>query len=177
MIESREIKMANNKMLAILYMQSGIWWTIAAFIGLAACIVLGFAVDYRFFILALIWIFLFIPLVVAFLYFFYGMQPLTAFNCVPHKIFFEKDHLAIRVCRLKDNPEIQSVEETEEEQSKEENKKDFIAPFSLFKEIKSGADYMILIFHKDGWLWLPIYAFDSVDEFKAVIEGFGNGKI
>ena len=86
MSETRELKMPPKKMLGTLYMQYGTYWTLVAFIGLCIFILLGIISDPRFFVLALIWIFLVLPLMVAFLYFFYGMQPLTAFNSIPHKI-------------------------------------------------------------------------------------------
>lgn len=149
-------------MLSILYLSYGLPWTILAVGGFLICIILGTALDFRFFFLALIWVFLFLPLMMAFLYFYYGLTPLTAFNSIPHKILFDDKELRVRV--------INRVEE--ENESEEVNTKDFVVDRNLFKELKTGGDYVLLFFNKNGWLWLPVDAFESFDIFKTEIENF-----
>ena len=149
-------------MLGILYSEYGTVWTIIAVGGICIFIVLGFAIDYRFFVLTLIWLFLFIPLVVAFLYFFYGMNPLTAFNSIPHKIIFNPDEVRVRIIEKK----------SEEEAAQEDPSKDFIVRKVDYKNMKRGSDYVLLFFNHSGILWLPVYGFDSIDQFKNVLEGF-----
>lgn len=161
MIETKEIKMAPKKMLATLFLQYGMPWTIAGLIGIVVFIVLGIAVDSRFLFLALIWIFLIIPLVVAFLYFFYGMKPLTAFNSIPHKIIFYDDRLEVFV-----------IEKEEGEEENHINPKPYTVEKSRLKEVKNGSDYVILLSKEDGWIWLPRFAFHNMDDFKRIIESF-----
>ena len=190
MIVTGEIKMSGKKMLSLLFMQYGIPWLILTLAGILIFVILGIVIDYRFFILALIWIFLFIPLVMAFLYFYYGMLPLTNFNTIPHKILFSDSEIRIRVLPVynekqstaskeelehKDNEEASLHKENgNQENIMEDAAKDYVVEKDLFKEMKSGGDYVLLHFKKNGWLWLPVYAFDSFQQFKNVLEFFNN---
>lgn len=161
MIESREISMPSKKMLKVLFMQNGIGWTTGALSGVLVCIILGFCFDLRFFVLALIWIFLFVPLVMAFLYFVYGMKPLTAFNSIPHKILFSEDEIIVRLIERKDD-----------EDGEPEVIKEFKEGTKSFVKIENGPDYILLVSNKDGWLYLPFSGFDSIAELKKAIEIF-----
>ena len=173
-------------MLSLLFWQYGLFWLGGAFAGFVVFIILGIIFDYRFFVLALIWLFLFLPLVVAFLYFFYGMLPLTTFNTIPHIIIFNQDEVRVRVIPNKNKEkEIEKNDKSlnYKEDRAEENSgflqeidpsKDFIVRREQFSEMKSGGDYVLLHFKKNGWLWLPVYAFDSFSEFQKTIESFGS---
>lgn len=160
MIESRVIRMPGGKLFSILLWHFGIFWIVAAFAGVVIFLVLGFAINYRFFFLTLIWIFLLVPLVMAFLYFFYAMEPLTVFNSIPHKIIFSDNEVILR------------MENTDQENGENENlessQKEYIAKKDDFKYAKTGPDYLILFFNKIGWLWIPVNAFDSIDDFKNI---------
>lgn len=166
MIETKEIKMPPKKMLSILFLNYGSLWSALAFGGFAVWIILGFTVSLKFFFLALIWIFLLVPLVVAFLYFFYGMEPLTAFNSIPHKIEFSPDQLILKF--ISQNPD---DIDGQEEQTIE---KKYIVKKSDYIKMKSGADYILLFFKPKSWLWLPVEAFNNMDDFKEAISMFPN---
>ena len=157
MIETKEIKMPPKQMLTVLFLQHGMPWTVIAFAGIIAFIITGAIADYRFFLLALIWIFLFVPLVMAFLYFYFGMKPLTAFNAIPHKIIFSPGEIEVRI---KEEPEEEKLENSEENKYK-----DFKTSVTDFDNIKSGADYFLIISRQKGWLWVPFVALESKDDF------------
>lgn len=158
MIATKEIKMNSKKMLGVLFMQYGMSWAIAAFAGFILFIILGATVNLKFYMLALIWVFLFVPLVMAFLYFFYGMNPLTAFNSILHKIYFFDDRLSVVLV---------SENEEEEAQSKE-----YTVKKTSFSQLKFGSDYILLFFNKEGWLWVPFSCFDLKDDFNKIITNF-----
>lgn len=166
MIVTKEIKMPGKKLLSVLYMQYGSLWTWISVVGLIVCIILGITVNFRFYFLALIWLFMFLPLMVAFLYFFYGMQPLTAFNAIPHKIIFGDSQLKVRLMERDENGN--EVEANEN--------KDYIANYTSLKELKSGTDYMLAFFTKIGWLFLPLSAFSSIDEFNNALKLIRNDR-
>lgn len=168
MIETGVIKMQAKKVLSVLFMEYGITWLVVALVGIAVFLILGFLSDYRFFILALIWVFLFLPLVMAFLYFFYGMLPLTAFNSVPHVLIFSDSSITVR---LHDTNQEENDDEPEETSHKEyEVNKD------LFLHYKTGPDYVLLFFKKNGWLWLPVAGLESFKQFNDILFSFSNGK-
>lgn len=178
MNETRELKMPPKKMLGTLYLQYGTSWTIVAILGLCIFILLGIIFDPRFFVLALIWIFLVLPLMVAFLYFFYGMQPLTAFNSIPHKVIVNQNELRVRIIEIKENElhtESNIAQESNVDSVTFENpEKDFVVRKDLLRKIKSGGDYVLLIFRQNGWIWLPSDSFSSFDEYKSVIADLSN---
>lgn len=163
MIETGEIKMEPKKMFSVLFMQNGFLWLMIAIFGIIVFIALGITIDPRFFILALIWLFMITPLGVAFLYFFYGMKPLTAFNSIPHKLIFSDSSIKVRLL------------EYDKEGNEKENpeKKDYEVAKNSFTGMKTGGDYILLFFNKEGWLYLPVASFASLNEFKEIVESYG----
>lgn len=161
MIESKEISLSSGKMLSILFMQYGKPWLIITLGGIILFCLLGGLVDLRFFVLALIWVFLFIPLIVAFLYFFYGMKPLTAFNSIPHKIIVDDNTLDVEIPQA-------PTEESEEASIPTNGYKNFKVNNEEFISIKTGPDYMILLSKKDGLLWIPVSGFEDISQFQTL---------
>lgn len=164
-IVSKEIKMTSKQLLSILLLNYGSRWIIISIIGIVIAVVLGFALDVRFFILGLIWICMIVPMMVAFLYFYYGMLPLTAFNAIPHRLFIAEDQIRIRL------KEVEDEEKTEEKKQQ----KDFIKENSDLLELKTGADYILAFYKKEGWLWLPTYGFSDMEEFQHAIKLIQDG--
>lgn len=153
---SKPFSMPSKKMLTALYLEYGSVWTIIAVIGIVTFVVLGVTVNLKFLILALIWVFLFWPLMVAFLYFFYGMRPLTAFNSISHTVSFSPEEVTVQI--------------HEEDPENSEPGKEFKVAATRFQKVKTGADAMILFFGDEGWLWIPLSAFDSIDDFKKILQ-------
>lgn len=176
MIETSVIKMEPKKMLSVLFLQNGMPWTIGAVSGIIICVILGIALNYKFFFLALIWMFLFVPLMVAFLYFFYGLKPLTAFNSIPHKIFFNGDKITIQIEENEDiieNKEIKDKQDMDGNPSNtiySDSPKNYSVSKTDFQQIRNGSDYVILSSKKYGWLWLPVSSFPTAALFKSTIE-------
>ena len=157
--------MSNKKMFSVLYLLNGKVWTIGLLSGVFIFCILGFVIDFRFFMLALIWVFLISPMVVAFLYFIYGMKPLTAFNTIPHKVKFENNKLDIEFPDL-------SPDSTEDKTVEIDHKKDYTLKNECPADLKYGADYVILNFKESGWLWLPINSFSNHDDLRLILDHF-----
>ena len=166
MIETKEIKIPPKKMLASLFMQYGMPWMIAAIAGIVIFLVLGIIFSYKFFILVLIWIFLFVPLVVAFLYFFYGMKPLTAFNSIPHKLFFDEEKIRVKLMEttIDENGETHSIPL--------DDIKDYITEEADFENLKNAGSYVMLISKAKGMLLLPLDSFNTTEDFNNAIKIF-----
>ena len=163
MIETDEIKLSPKKLLGILFMQYGSPWLIAILVGIALFVVLGFSVDIRFFVVALIWIFLVVPLLVAFLYFYYALDPLTALNAIPHKIRYDEKEITVVVIDKKEEEEVETSKEADTRKEKAERKEPSLGNEKCVKvgreELKfskRGTDYYLLFFGKKGWLYFPI---------------------
>lgn len=171
MIETKEIRMAPKQMLTVLFLQYGMPWLWVSLAGIIVFIVLGAVVDLRFFVLALIWIFLVLPLMMAFLYFFYGMEPLTVFNSIPHRVRFEDGNLFIHVVRKGGREE--EKEETETNEDREENEgREYQYNGAIFDKLNKGGDYIILSAKKQGWLWLPYSGFENIEQLNTIVENY-----
>lgn len=157
MIETSEIKLTPKKMFSFLFLLNGKIWILIALSGVVIFTVLGIAIDPRFFVLALIWVFLVIPMLTAFLYFFYGMKPLTAFNLIEHNVLFTDKEIQLNFPRK------------ENEENRTSDLKEYKIPNSDFESIKTGPDYIIVNFRNQGWMWLPLEAFTSIDELNKVV--------
>lgn len=173
MISTREIKMSGKKMFSVLLMQNGILWFCIAILGVIIFSFLGIVFDYRFFVVALIWIFLILPMIVAFLYFYYGMRPLTAFNLIPHLVEFQDDELKIKFFEREENSE----DGTQSSLMLTDSRKDYHIEKKKFTELKTGSDYIILFFGKEGWLWIPMQGVDGKDNFLKIVDSFLKDKM
>ena len=104
------------------------------------------------------------PLMMAFLYFFYGMKPLIAFNSLPHFLEFSDTHITISL-QEKDDKNNQN----EEESNKELSFKKYEISYEHFKGLKTGEGYVLLLFN-EGFLCLPGHVFENRQEFLNVLE-------
>lgn len=167
MIETKEIKMPPKKMLSILFLQNGsaaIWIALG---GIIVFLVLGICVDHRFLFVVVLWLFLISPMEIAFLYFFYGMQPLTAFNTIPHRIIFNPKEIKIIFIPI-EKPE-QKKEDEKDSEEPVQPERNYIIKIDEYEKMKTGPDYILFFFNKKGWLWLPVSSFERYEDFKEVI--------
>lgn len=164
MISTREIKMEPKKMFSVLFMQNGAKALIIACGGIIIFLVLGIVVSYKFFILCLIWLFFISPMEIAFLYFYYGMQPLTTFNTIPHIINFSESEIEIHF--ITPNPE-----EREKELEQKIDRK-YNLQKKEFTSMKTGPDFVLLFFGDKGWIWIPVNSFNTFDDFKGIVNSF-----
>ena len=154
--------------------QNGLAWMGVALVGIVVFLVLGFTIDIRFFIVALIWIFLILPLMTAFLYFYYGLMPLTALNATLHKIIFAEDKVRVVILNRIEEEGISMANNpknpVEEPSSAEE--KSFIADKNSFMGFRGNSDCLILQFRKLGWLGIPLESLQSPEDLKRIISFF-----
>ncbi|MCH5228291.1 MAG: hypothetical protein J1F16_10850 [Muribaculaceae bacterium] len=169
MTATRELKMPSKQMLQVLFLQNGMPWISITAAGIVVFILCGIIFNIRFFVVALIWIFMVIPLVVAFLYFYYGMNPLTAFNSIPHKVIFDDSKVTLEF--------IDPQEKENEENNSISPRKEYTISREEFLEMKNGGKYVLLCFKKKGWIWLPTDSFEEFKQFKDVIASFSNNTI
>lgn len=153
-IETSEIKISPKKLLTLLAMEYGLSF-IAISLGVALLIgATAIIFDARFWIVALIWIFIVIPMGMFLLFIIYGMLPLTTSNAVAHKIRFEKDRLFVIIppTDSESNPTSREIE------------------YSSIVKINSAGDSLVVFFNlpNKGLLWIPNYSFSDASQLKAV---------
>lgn len=173
MINTGEIRLSSKKVLLLLFQLHGKLWLWITLIGLAAFICLAIICDPRFYILSLIWIFLFIPLVISFLYFVYGMKPLTAFNAIPHKLSLDNDEITISFIEKKEEEKKEMIKEpnndSKEEEAVKSSSKIYKVNLKTLKEIIWQYDSAVLLFNKDGWLFVPFNCFTGSSELNEAL--------
>ena len=86
-----------------MFMEKGTAWCIIAIAGIMTFVLLGILSDIRWIMVAFMWICIVLPLSVAFFYFYYGMKPLNAMNCIEHDIIFDDDTLTLNAYASEEN--------------------------------------------------------------------------
>ena len=91
------ICMSRSKLIATLfYLYGWLPLTILSILAVVALIA-GIIIDVRWAIVFLMVVFIVIPLLMSFLYFFHGLRPTTAANVVPHTLIFTDNGITVRI--------------------------------------------------------------------------------
>ena len=159
-IDTKEIRLSPKKLISILLMEYGIGMIAVSLIVAFLLGVSAFIFDFRFFIVALIWIFIIIPMGMFLLFLIYGMLPTTAYNTLPHKIHFEEDALEIEFLGNDNEDDQQGAIKSQR------------LEYNYVDRISIGPSYLIVFFNapRKGWLWMPVASFYSPEDFKSVTE-------
>ena len=161
-IETSEIRLAPKKLIGFLAMEYGM---MAIGCAIVVALLLGaFALifDARFWIVALIWIFIVIPMGLFLLFIIYGMLPLTSINTINHIIQFDKEKLYLHL------PPPPLTEENANGIHPDASVTEI--EYSLIQKINATSDSLVIFCnppHK-GLLWIPAYAFSSKEDFTKV---------
>lgn len=109
--ETNEIRMSSGRFLSeLIFRYAGVWMLtlcIISVIGLA----LGIVVDLRWFVAGLMLIFVVLPMLISFLYYYYGLRKECYVNTLRHKIRMEEEGLVITMRFRQNNDEEQNNEE------------------------------------------------------------------
>lgn len=98
-------RVGRAKMMLNLAMQRGAPIICILALLILAGIILALTVDIRWGILALMIVFIVTPMVMAFLYFYYGLRPESFVNVMPHKVFFFPGEAVVTLLIPEDEPE------------------------------------------------------------------------
>lgn len=93
-----KFKMSQRALLSYLYSEHGRVWTIVFLVGIAILILAGiFFYDLRLIICGLIVLFIVVPMVIAYLYINYALDPECAYNTLLHTLHLDSDGIEITV--------------------------------------------------------------------------------
>lgn len=119
MIETSVFRMPQRSLISYLFRRYGKGWLISAGIataGLILCaLILG---DVRYAIIAMMIIFIIIPLAMAFLYLNHALKPGVSFNILPHTLSLRTNEVIVKVIKSEID-----LEEKREKKSKKKKKK------------------------------------------------------
>ena len=186
---SNYFKVPRKNILGLLFTLYGIIPTLVLFVLTQGLIIVGvWASDARWGILALMCVFLITPLVMAFLYFFYGLRELTACNTLRHKVILEGDSLVIDIndsisdrkgkAKTKESTYVSKTDnhdtvELDDDKNRIEVIRTVNIPISEIGTIKVGLSRVSLPVGKNGTkgvVCLSPEAFDSSKDFQTFVE-------
>jgi len=175
-MESKVYKMGGVSFAAeMLFRYSGAW-----LLGLFALallgIILGVAVDLRLLVVGLMVFFVVIPMVLAFLYYYFGLRRECFINTIPHSVLIDDEGLTVRMILHYDNAgsddDIKEYKHESSDNNEELRIREEYFSFSQMLPYRIGSRSVIipLCTPAKGFIWIPSDAFDDKAELVAALE-------
>lgn len=141
----------------------GVTWIAAMGIVLLVSVAISVFHDVRWLVVTFMLVCIVIPVLMVFVYFYYGLKPATVTNILPHKLRFEKDNLIEIVYSADSGFENREPEYTELSRH--------CYSYSEFGHIQTGVTSLILPLKdvRKGFLWLPTGAFEDMETFSRAL--------
>lgn len=157
-------KMKRGEFAAKLLMLYGRRWFAAYALLAVPMLFAAIFVDVRWGIVFLMLLFLILPMLLAFLYIYHGLRPVTAANIVDHKIAFGSDSLCISLFESKRDEEL-GEEELREIYSRH-------VPYASLRGFVVGASSVVmpLAGREKGFVWVPLSAFPAAGDFRSAMD-------
>ena len=157
----------------------GYAWIAAAGCLLVPMILAGIFVDVRWIIVTLMAIFIVFPMLLAFLFFYYGLNRVSVINSTLHSLVFDNDGLSVSIYNKEDGSGAGDKSSAKGEVSKGEEKKPRYElrsqteiPYSAVKDYIVGVSDIILRTNLSGkgFLIIPLSAFADQSMLMQAIE-------
>lgn len=164
-LETGIFSMPRGMMIRSLFTSFGLTLTLSMFVMLFCCAVLGVFIDIRFFIVALMILFLVFPMYAAMLYFNYGLREECFLNVMPHKLRIDKDGIIIEAYAEKKNEE----GELTGYEYRYAKKIDYADIHGYIVE-SSGVRIPVGAKRKVGFIYIPQHAFGDADHLAEALK-------
>lgn len=172
MIESDVFKVNRSTFARLLFERYAQSWIFGGGFLFIVSLMLGFLVNYRIFLLAIILICLVAPAMMMILYYNYGMKGENYVNVIDHRIEIGTNAvtLYLKVRGEEDDEEEKDKEDKGDKKEDKEEWRRYEYPFSWFGRYTVGKDYVVFPFlaPRIGFLYLPADAFKETDFAAAV---------
>ncbi len=163
-----------SRTMMTLYGKSWILWTLTIMLPF---IVAGIIFDLRWVIIALMLLFIIMPMMLAALYFYYGMNRISVINSTYHKFEFSSKSIRAYIYSKELPTQIQASTSTDTVIS-DEDKPDYTLrsqidiPYSIIKDFVVGMQEVILRTNLNGrgFLLLPLSSFQDKQIFAKTLE-------
>lgn len=164
---SARIKMGRREFCAVMFkLWGGKAVTILSLL-LAVSLVLGIWLDLRFFIITLMVIFIVSPMILGFMYYYYGLGERCYFNVTKHAVEFSEQGIKISMYF----PEVAEPDSEETERSEKCVVKNISYAFlHRYNVRRNSVIFPVGQKRIDGFIWLPETAFDSSEEFVSAVK-------
>lgn len=178
-LQSKPIRMGGRSFfMELLFRYAGIWILLLSCTAVAG-LALGVAVDLRWFVAGLMVVFLVIPMVMAFLYYYYGLRKECFINAVPHMIAVDEEGMTVTILSPVPEGSEEAVNPSESPAAPCESApapyavaRKEIFPFSSMRPVRIGHDCAIIPFAPPakGFVWIPSDAFESPETLADILE-------
>lgn len=169
-VETALHAMSRGAMLRVLFMLYGRRFVVAAAIPAAACVVASMVWDLRWLIVALMIIFLFIPLAMAMLYFNYGFKPECFVNVLQHSVKITTSSVRVRA--------MVTTPDENDEGDCEVREVNYAFGYDMSNPYRTTGDALIVNVQSpsSGFLYIPYTAFAGVDALRRAVDILNNNK-
>ncbi len=168
-IESREIRMSHGNFVSQLVFRYAGWWLLALSAVAVTGVVFGITVDLRWFVAGMMVVFIIIPMVLAFLYYYYALRKEFYVNMTPHRLLVGENGISA-ILRI-------AGQEDPDESGSEVTELEVFFSYSVMKSCIASDNSFVITFRKQckGFLWFPSDAFGEIDSSGRAIEMICSG--
>lgn len=177
-VSSKQFKMGSQAYLIALYrlhLKDRKYAIFGIFMIFIAAIGLLQLNDLRWLVIFFMILLIVLPMVVCFLYYYYGLEEWALFNSQNHSLTINKNGVGVTIYyrAINSQNEEESSEKINEQQGETSdiNERSFVIPKKAFKEHEIwGNALFVRLMNKNkvlkGFIWIPVEAFEGVEEFK-----------
>lgn len=165
-----------------LFLLYGKPWIIGGCILLTAAVLLGIFLDLRWIIIALMIVFIVSPMILSFLFFYYGMNPISVINSPPHQLEFDENGIMASIftqtatSQPKEEADIDDKSPHHQKDKYEKKSERAISYSSIYSYIVGTSDVIIRSHSSgEGFLIIPLKAFNDNKRFIRAIDMVANG--
>lgn len=155
-LATSEFSVDRRSILQYLFLGKGIWWIAICALLMAASVAAAF-IDLAYLIIGLMVCLIVTPGVMAFLYFFYALQPATAINVCPHSLLISEECITAVISPMPDD-------------DKAEPKRIVFDTSGIIGMDDMGGSVIVRLGGSTGVLWLQKSAFEDSAQFEAAVE-------
>lgn len=168
---SRVFKMSAGRFAIELLFRYAWIWLLSLSLFAVAGIVLGVTVGLLWLVAALLIICIVLPMVLGFLYYFYGLRKECFVNTVPHRLILCEDGIACRLW-IKETKEDSRQHMDDVSDKSEIRFRDEVFPFSKMARFIIGKDSAIVPLKKpaSGFLWIPADSFADAGHLTLLLQ-------
>lgn len=173
-MESEVYKMGAGRFaMELIFRYSGTWLLILSLVGLLG-VIAGVAIDMRWFLIGMLLIFVISPMLLAFMYYYYGLSRGCYVNTMSHKIVIEEEGIRIKFIQDDKGSEIEREMENpvpDRANRCESPLKDEFFKYSSMSAYKIGNSSVTIPVKTEskGFIWIPAEAFRSDAEMSEAL--------
>jgi hypothetical protein len=171
-MESKVYRMGGGSFaLEMLFRYAGIWMLLLSVTALTG-IILGITIDLRWFVIGLMVVFVVIPMVLAFLYYYFGLRRECFINTIPHTVVVNNAGVTVRMHLPDNGSDEPGAEGSSAESDKEPRIREEFFPYVQMQPYRIGSKSVIIPLRTPakGFIWIPADAFEEQEELAEALQ-------